>query len=65
MFFRKILLLMNSDDSYYWESEFYYPDELGNHVENAVGNVNMNDQPALKQLLTNNVYFSSLDKKNK
>ena len=47
---------MNSDDSYHLESEFYYPDELGNHVENAVANVNMDDQPELKQLLTN-VYF--------
>ena len=47
---------MNLDDSYHSESEFYYPDEFGNHVENVVANVNMDDQPELKQLLTN-VYF--------
>ena len=40
---------MNSADCYHSESEFYYPDELGNHVENVVGNVNMDDQPELKQ----------------
>ena len=43
---------MNLDDSYYSESEFYYPDELGNRVENVVGNVNMDEQPELKQQLT-------------
>ena len=52
---------MNLDDSYHSEiSEFYYPDELGNHVENVVGNVNMDNQPELKQLLTNNVFFPPL-----
>ena len=40
---------MNSDDSYHSESDFY-PNELGNHVENVVGNVNMDDQTELKQL---------------
>ena len=64
MFFRKTLLLMNSDDSYHSESEFYYPDELGYRVENEVGNVNMDDQPDLKQLLTN-VYFSWLNSTKK
>ena len=49
MFLRKTLLLINLDDSYHSESEFYYPDELGN-VENVVGHVNMDDQPELRQL---------------
>ena len=40
------MLFRKSDDSYHWESEFYYPDELGNHVENVVGNaVNMSMWP--------------------
>ena len=59
--FRKTLLLMNLDDNYHLESEFYCPDELENHVENVVGNVNKDDQPELKQRLTKNVYFSSLN----
>ena len=57
--FWKTLLSMNLDDSYRSESEFYYPDKLENHIENQVGNVNVDNQP--ETTTDEQLNFSSLN----
>ena len=56
---------MNADDTYHSESEFYYPKELGYHVENVASRKRKHGRPSEIEIATDKRLFFLLilDKK--